>query len=139
MKILGLDLGRNSLGISISDPFQLLARGLENLRFEEDETYQIAREKLRVLMQSEPIEKIVLGYPKNMDGSIGAQALESERFKELIEADFNIPVILWDERLTTKLAQNMMKDQKLTRKTRQKNVDKSSAIILLQSYLDTKK
>ncbi len=139
MKIIGLDLGRNSLGISISDQHQMLARGLENCRFETDEDYQVARQKIVSLLNEENIQTIVLGYPKNMDGTIGAQAIETERFKQLLEQDTTVPIILWDERLTTRMANTMMRDQKLTRKVRHKNVDKSSAIILLQSYLDIKK
>ncbi len=139
MKVIGLDLGLHSLGISISDQHQMLARGLENLRFEVDENYQVARKKIASLLIEERVETIVLGYPKNMDGTIGAQAIETKRFKQLLEQDTNVPIVLWDERLTTKMANTMMRDQKLTRKVRHKNVDKSSAIILLQSYLDTKK
>jgi len=138
MKVLGLDLGNASLGIAVSDPHGMLARGLENLRFESGDLDKALKRALEYT-EKEKIQTIVLGYPKNMDGTLGAQAIQSETFKAMILEHIDIPIILWDERLTTKMASSMMIDQNLKRKKRKKTIDQSAAVILLQSYLDSKK
>jgi len=138
MKALGLDLGNASLGIAISDQHGMLARGVENFRFKADDLVA-AKNKVLDILQLESVHVIVLGYPKNMDGTIGKQAQQSEHFKNMLRDNTDIPIVLWDERLTTKMASSMMIDQNLKRKKRKKTLDQSSAVILLQSYLDSKK
>jgi len=138
MKVLGLDLGNASLGIAISDPHGMLARGVENYRFEQGDLIQ-GKTRVLELVQKEKVQAIVLGYPKNMDGTLGVQAKQSEVFRNMLLENIEIPIILWDERLTTKMASSMMIDQNLKRKKRKKTIDQSAAVILLQSYLDSKK
>ncbi len=138
MKVLGLDLGTKTLGIAISDLTKTLARGIDNYRFEE-EAYQKAINRVKQVTENEKITEIVLGYPKNMDGTIGAQGQISENFKTLLESTLNIPVILWDERLSTQQAsRNLIKNQ-TKKKNRKKRIDEEAAIFILQSYLDAKK
>ncbi len=137
-KALGLDLGDASLGIAISDDYKQFARGLKNVRFEQGDT-NTPLEKTLEILDNEPIDVIVLGYPKNMDGSIGVQAKKSEAFKAAIEKHSSVQVILLDERLTSKMANQTMIGNKKKRKKRKATIDQTSAVVLLQNYLDTGK
>jgi putative Holliday junction resolvase len=137
MKVLGLDLGSKTLGIAISDDFQLLARSLDTIRFNTNQFHE-AIKALHPIINQYQLEAIILGYPKNMDGSIGVQAEASLTFKKLLEP-FNIPVILWDERLTSKMAQSYMIKENKNKKTRKKTIDQEAAKLILQGYLDSKK
>ena len=137
MKVLGLDLGNKTLGVAISDELGFLARGVETFRFEEKDfdapcTYVID------FCNNNKIGTIVLGFPKNMDGTVGEQGKIVLAFKEQLESSLSIPVVLWDERLTSKMASSMMISQNLKRKKRQQDIDKMAAIIILQGYLDKK-
>lgn len=136
MKKLGLDLGNRTLGIAISDDLNFFARGLETFRFSEKE-FELALDYTKQVIKEYNIDIVVLGYPKNMDGSIGEQAQISLDFKSKLEAETSVEVILWDERLTSKMASNMMKSQNLKRKKRKKDIDKMAAAIILQGYLDS--
>ncbi len=138
MKKLGLDLGNKTLGIAISDELGFLARGLETFRFE-DKDFQSALEYILKLITNNKIDVVVLGLPKNMDGSLGEQANYSNDFKDKILEKINIKVVMWDERLTSKMASNMMITQNLKRKKRKQDIDKMAAVIILQGYLDSRK
>ncbi len=138
MKYLGLDLGTRTLGVSISDITGTVATTYGTVRFEEKD-YGRAIEELVTIMETEPIEKIVLGYPKNMNGSIGPRALETEEFKQKLEEKFKKEVILQDERLSTKEAEGYMIKADMSRKKRKKKVNSLAANIILQTYLDKRK
>ena len=138
MKYLGLDLGTRSLGISISDLTKTVATTYGTVHFEEKD-YDKAIKELATIFEKEPIEKIILGYPKNMNGSIGPRALETEEFKQKIEKTFKIKVELQDERLSTKEATGYMVKADMSRKKRKKKIDSLAANIILQTYLDKKK
>ncbi|MFP4077789.1 MAG: Holliday junction resolvase RuvX [Candidatus Izemoplasmataceae bacterium] len=135
MKKLGLDLGDASLGIAISDREGKFARGYENLKFKNQDV-STALEKVLELLKTEPIDTIVLGYPKNMDGSVGPQAKASERFKKKLEKKTGVPVVLYDERLTSKRAQSVMIDKGIRKKKRRTTIDEHAAVVILQDYLD---
>ncbi len=137
MKKLGLDLGNKTLGIAISDEMNFLSRGLETFRFAEKE-YESAINYVILLIKQYNIDVVVLGYPKNMDGTIGEQGQISEQFKESLEQKTNVKIVLWDERLTSRMANNMMIEQNLRAKKRKQDIDKMAAVIILQSYLDQK-
>ncbi|AIO19519.1 Putative Holliday junction resolvase [Candidatus Izimaplasma bacterium HR1] len=138
MKKLGLDLGDRSLGIAVSDDLNWLARPIETLKFE-DKDFDNALKYTLSLVNEHKIDTIVLGLPKNMDGTEGIQAKTCRTFKDSILENINIKVILWDERLTSKMASNMMIDQKLKRKKRKQSIDAMAAVIILQGYLDSLK
>ena len=138
MKYLGLDLGTRSLGISISDLTKTVATTYGTIHFEEED-YDKAISELCTILEKEPIEKIVLGYPKNMNGSIGPRALETEKFKQKLEKTFGIKVELQDERLSTKEASGYMIEADLSRKKRKRKIDSLAANIILQTYLDKEK
>ncbi len=136
MKKLGLDLGNKTLGIAISDELGILARGLETLRFA-DKDFQVALDFTLKLVNDNNIDVVVLGLPKNMNGTLGPQAQISIDFKEEIAKISNVKVVFWDERLTSKMASNMMISQNLKRKKRKNDIDKMAAVIILQGYLDS--
>lgn len=138
MKKLGLDLGDRSLGISISDDLNWLARPIETLKFS-DKDFEYALNYTLDLIIKHKIDTIVLGLPKNMDGSEGVQAEICRTFKQNIEDKSTVKVVLWDERLTSKMASSMMIDQNLKRKKRKKSIDAMAAVIILQGYLDSLK
>lgn len=136
MKKLGLDLGNRTLGIAISDDLGFLARGLETFRFNEKE-FDMALDYTSTLIKKYNIDVVVLGHPKNMDGSRGEQAQITEEFKKNLEEKTPVKVVLWDERLTSKMATSMMVSQNLKKKNRKKDIDKMAATIILQGYLDS--
>ena len=138
MKYLGLDLGTRSLGIAISDITKTVATTYGTIHFEEKD-YEKAIEELASIVEKEPIEIIVLGYPKNMNGTIGPRALETEEFKKTLEEKFKIEVVLQDERLSTKEASGYMIKADMSRKKRKKKIDSLAANIILQTYLDKRK
>jgi len=135
MKYLGLDLGTRTLGIAISDATHLVATPVKVLRFDESE-YDKTIEPLREIINSEKIEKLVLGLPKNMNNTIGDRANTTLEYKKLLEDTFNLPVIMQDERLSTVAAHNYMLEADLSRKKRKAKVDGLAASIILQTYLD---
>ena len=138
MRYLGLDLGTRTLGISISDETKTIATGLTTLRFN-DSAYEELYDELIRIVKEYKVEKIILGFPKNMNNTIGERAETTIVFKENIEKLLNIEVILQDERLSTVSAHNYLIQADMSRKKRKKVVDKMAANIILQTYLDIEK
>ena len=138
MRYLGLDLGTRTLGISISDVTHTIATSYKTIRFEESD-YDSLIEPLRQIINEYDIEKIVLGFPKNMNNSRGDRALTTLEFKEKLEKNFEIEVVMQDERLSTIEATNYMIQADMSRKKRKKKVDALAANIILQTYLDKEK
>ena len=137
MKYLGLDLGSRTLGVAISDVTHTIATSYIVIRHNEE--YDRLLDDVEKIVKDEHIEKIVLGFPKNMNGTIGPQAEYCLKFKEMLEEATALEVIMIDERLTSKQADVIMLAADMSRKKRKKNVDKLAATIILQTYLDTKK
>lgn len=137
MKILGLDLGSKTIGIAISDIMGIIAMGVETYRFNE-ERYDLALNRVVEIVKEKKVEKIVLGYPKHMNGDIGDRAKLCEEFKANLEKMLNIEVILVDERWTTKLAESRLLEADVSRKKRKQVIDKMAAVVILQNYLDLK-
>ena len=135
MKYLGLDLGKKSLGIAISDRTGLIATFYKNIRYE-DENKLI--EELLQIINKEVIDKIVLGYPKNMDNSEGFRAQETKDFMNKLQAKTDKEIILQDERLSTRMAESVLIGADISRKKRKKVIDGLSAVVILKSYLDRK-
>jgi len=138
VKYIGLDLGTRTLGVSISDTTKTIATAYGTIHFKDDD-YQEAINQLSDIMQKQPIEKIVLGFPKNMNGTIGPRAETTLEFKKMLENHFNIEVKLQDERLSTKEATGYMISADISRKKRKKKIDSLAANIILQTYLDKEK
>lgn len=138
MRIIGLDLGNKTLGIAMSDSLGLIAQGLETLRFEEG-NFQIALDYLKHFVDNNKVDLIVLGLPKNMDGSIGFQGQIVQEFQANLQKIVVAPIHLWDERLTSKMANQVLLQADVSRKKRREHVDKVAATVILQSYLDSRK
>ncbi len=138
MRYLGLDLGTRTLGISISDETKTIATGLTTLRFN-DSAYEELYDELVRIVKEYKVGKIILGFPKNMNNTIGERAETTIVFKENIEKLLNIEVVLQDERLSTVSAHNYLIQADMSRKKRKKVVDKMAANIILQTYLDIEK
>ena len=134
-KILGLDLGTRTIGIAISDSLEMIASALETHRFREND-FDSAFNRVVELVKEKKVYKIVLGYPKHMNGDIGDKALLCEDFRERLIKELNIEVVLMDERWTTKLAQNRLLEFDLSRNKRKQIIDKMAAVVILQNYLD---
>ena len=138
MRVIGLDLGTKTLGIASSDLSQIIASAYKTINFRNDD-FDYAIKELKLVIDELNPEKIILGLPKNMDGSIGFQAQKTLEFKELLEKEIKLEVILIDERLTSRMAENIMIKADLSRKKRKTKVDKLAATLILQSYLDSRK
>lgn len=134
MRYLGLDLGSRTLGVSISDRSGMFARSYSVIRHNEE--YDRLLDDVSEIVSIENIEAIVLGFPKNMNNTVGPKGELSIEFKEKLEQKLNIPVYLQDERLTTKQAHDVLISNDTSRKKRKQVVDKMAACIILQSYLD---
>ena len=137
MKYLGLDLGSKTLGIAISDASNTIASVLKTIRFS-DEDYQSLIEPLKEILINNDVKTVVLGYPLNMNGTVGVRAEICLKFKEMLEKQLNVSVVMEDERLTSVISNQILIEADLSRKKRKKKVDGLAAQIILQSYLDRK-
>ena len=135
-RVMGLDLGSRTCGIAVSDALGI-AHGRENYRFL-DGAYKQVLAYVSEYLKKEGITVVALGYPLNMDGSKGESAIRSERFKEqLLEVDPNLKIFLVDERLTTVMANRSMLEADISRGKRHKVIDQQSAVIILESFLNS--
>ena len=135
MRCLGLDLGSKTLGIAISDRTNFIASVYTTIFFK-DENYVSLIEPLREIINKEEIGTLILGLPKNMNNSLGTRAMITLEFKEMLEHEFGLPVIMEDERLTSVISNNILISANVSRSKRKKKVDGMAAEIILQSYLD---
>ena len=134
MKALGIDHGDKRMGIAASDDLGMLAHPLEFILAEPYETF-LAR--LKTIMAERQIEQIVVGMPRNMDGSYGPQALKVRDFVEALKNSVVVPVQIWDERLTSVAAEKHLREAGVNAKKAKAKVDASAAAVMLQSYLDS--
>jgi len=134
MRIMGLDLGTKNIGVALSDESGTLAQGKEVVRRASNRQV-IAR--IREMLDEFNVAEIVVGLPLNMDGTMGERAKDSVKFADMLKEQTRVPVKLWDERLSTKEAENTMMEAAVRRGKRKKVVDKIAAQIILQSYLDS--
>ena len=134
MRYLGLDLGSRTLGIAVSDPSGIIASNYQVIRHQEE--YDELILKVKEIVEELKVEGIVLGFPKNMNNTIGPKGELSLSFQKKLEEEIGIPVYLQDERLTTKTATDILIKGNVSRKGRKKVVDSVAAQIILQSFLD---
>jgi putative Holliday junction resolvase len=133
MRILGLDVGQKTVGVAISDPLGFTAQGITTIRREKKDK---DIEQIKLLCKEYEVETIVIGLPKNMNGSIGFAGEKIIEFSELIKSEIDLKVEFWDERLTTVAAHRAMLEADMSRAKRKKIVDKIAATYILQGYLD---
>ena len=134
MRYLGLDLGSRTLGVAVSDKTGLIASLVKTIRHNEE--YDRLLDEVKDLVSELEIDAIVLGFPKNMNNTIGPKGELSLEFKEKLEKILTIPVYLQDERLSTKSATDMLISGNVSRRDRKKVVDSVAATIILQTFLD---
>ncbi len=139
MRIMGLDFGSKTVGVAVCDPLGFTAQGLETITRKEENKLRHTCQRIETLIQEYEITSIILGYPKNMDDSIGERAQKTEEFKKMLERRTGLSVILWDERLTTVEADQILRESGVPKTERKKVIDKVAAEIILQSYLDNMK
>ena len=137
MRVLGIDLGNRTVGMAVSDALGIIANPVGTSRIDEQDLDQALMEVKKVISER-GVEKIVLGLPKNMNGTIGPQGEYCLKFQEVLESETHLEVIMIDERLTTRQADAIMLEADISRAKRKKNVDKLAATIILQTYLDRK-
>ena len=133
MRIMGLDVGTHTIGIAISDELGITAQGLKTLKRESME--EDFKEIAAIIRQFE-IEKIIVGLPKNMDGTLGKQAETVLKWMEALKDKIQISVATWDERLSTVGASKVLLEADLSRRKRKRVIDKVAAVLILQGYLD---
>jgi len=133
MRILGLDLGSRTIGMAISDELGLTAQGLKTIR---RKSAQEDLKELATILSQYKIQKVVVGLPRNMDGSLGKQAEKVLEWVESFQKRTGVPVTTWDERLSTVEASRILLEADLSRRKRRGTVDKVAAVLILQGYLD---
>ena len=134
MKVLGLDIGEKRIGIAVSDELRCTAQGVSVMQ-RSGAAEDIGA--IQELIKASQVSEVVVGLPKNMDGSVGEGAQKVLSFVSKLEEALSVPVILWDERWTTAEATRMLLQADITRRKRRKVVDKIAAVLILQGYLDS--
>ena len=138
LRVLGLDYGDKTVGVAVSDPFGWTAQGVEIIRRNSPVEYKQSLGRISELIAEYNVEKIVLGFPRNMDGSEGPRCEKTLAYKERLEKRFKpMEVILWDERLSTVAADRYMMSAEMDHFERKSVIDKMAAVFILQGYLDS--
>ena len=133
MRLLGLDVGDRRIGVAISDDLGLTAQGLPTL---ERRNIRVDMAALQALIATHQVTEIVIGMPRNMDGSYGQRAATTEHFITRLEQACHLPCVRWDERLTTRQAERVLREAQQHRRKRKAVRDQIAAQLILQNYLD---
>ena len=139
MRILGLDFGSKTVGVAVSDGLLLTAQGIETIERKDESKLRKTCARIEELIAEYEVTEIVLGLPKNMNNTMGERAEKSLAFKEMLEKRTGLPVVMWDERLTTVAANRAMMEGGVRRENRGEFVDSMAAALILQGYLDSLK
>ena len=137
MRIMGLDYGSKTVGVAISDPLLMTAQGIEIIRRESEKRLRRTLARIEELVKEYEVEKIVLGFPKHLNNSVGERGEKSLELKEMIERRCGLEVIMWDERFTTVEANRTLIEADVRRENRKDYVDMLAAVFILQGYLDS--
>lgn len=135
MRTMGLDYGDRNIGVAVSDAFGWTAQGIETVQKRRDGS---ELDRIAELVKQHEVTEIVVGLPKNMNNTIGPRGEISMAFAEQLQQTLNLPVHLWDERLTTVSAERTLLEADVSRKKRKLVIDKMAATLILQNYLDSK-
>ncbi|MBS4209014.1 Holliday junction resolvase RuvX [Bacillus sp. FJAT-50079] len=136
MRVMGLDVGSKTVGVAISDEMGWTAQGLETIAIDENRK-RFGFERIGEIIKEYSVSKIIVGLPKNMNNTIGPRGEASQQYAEQLEEQFQLPVILWDERLSTMAAERVLLEADVSRKKRKKVIDKMAASMILQGFLDS--
>jgi putative Holliday junction resolvase len=137
MRVMGLDYGSKTVGVAVSDELMLTAQGIEIIRRERETKLRRTYARIEELVRDYKVDRIVLGYPRNMDNSEGERCRMVREFGSNVKRRTGLPVILWDERLTTVAAQRSMDETGVRESDRKKYVDEIAAMFILQGYMDS--
>ena len=137
MRILGLDYGSKTVGVAVSDPLGLTAQSVETIWRKQENKLRQTLARIEELAAEYQAEKIVLGLPKNMNNTIGERAEKTLEFREMLERRTGLPVVRWDERLTTVEAERTLMEASVRRENRKQYLDQLAAVFILQGYLDS--
>lgn len=136
MRLMGLDYGSKTVGVAVSDPLGLTAQGVETVWRKQENKLRQTMARIEELISEYQVERIVLGYPKNMNNTVGERAVKSLEFKEKLEKRTGLPVVMWDERLTTAEAERTLMETGVRRENRKQFLDQMAAVLILQGCLD---
>ena len=136
MRIIGLDYGSKTVGVALSDELGITAQPIMTIERKSENKLRRTLAKIEELIDEYGVSFVVLGYPKNMDNTVGARALATEEFKEHLERRTGLEVVLQDERLSTVESERILMESGIRRENRKEYVDKMAAAVILQSYLD---
>lgn len=139
MRIIGLDFGSKTVGVAVSDELLITAQGVEIIRRKSENKLRQTLARIEVLITEYEVDRIVLGFPKNMNNSEGDRCEKTREFQAMLERRTGLPVELWDERLTTVTADHAMMEAGIRRENRREYVDQIAATLILQGYLDHRK
>ncbi|MFD3449303.1 Holliday junction resolvase RuvX [Microbacteriaceae bacterium 4G12] len=137
MRILGLDVGTKTVGVALSDEMGWTAQGIETIRINEERN-EFGFKRIEEVVKQYNVDTIVVGLPKNMNGTIGPRGEACQHFAEQLRELFGLEVVLWDERLSTMAAERLLISADVSRKKRKQVIDKMAAVVILQNYLDSK-
>ncbi len=136
MRIMGLDYGSKTVGVAVSDALGITAQGVEIIRRKSEKRLRQTLARIEDLIEEYQVGSIVLGFPKHMDNTIGDRAEKSLEFQKILTKRTGLPVVMWDERLTTVEANRIMAETGVRKEDRKKYVDELAAMVILQGYLD---
>lgn len=136
MRILGLDFGSRTVGVAVSDGLNLTAQGLETIERKDENKLRKTCARIEELIRQYEVSRIVLGLPKNMNNTEGERVEKTKEFGEMLARRTGLPVIFWDERLTTVAAERVLMENGVRRENRKAVIDKVAACLILQGYLD---
>ncbi len=138
MRILGLDYGSKTVGVALSDPLGLTAQPLETIQRKEENKLRRTLARIEELVREYQVERIVLGFPRNMNHTIGERGEKTLIFRDMLERRTGLPVVLWDERLTTVAAERVLMESGVRRENRKEVIDQIAASLILQGFLENK-
>lgn len=138
MRIMGLDYGSKTVGVAVSDELLLTAQSVETIVRKQENKPRQTLARIKELCESYDVNEIVLGFPKNMNNTIGDRAEKSLEFAEMLKKRTGLPVVMWDERLTTVEANRTLMESGVRREHRKEYIDRIAAVFILQGYLDRK-
>ena len=134
---MGLDYGSRTVGVAVSDPLGITAQGLETIWRKQENKLRQTLARIEEIAAEYQVERIVVGYPKNMNNTVGERAEKALEFKEMLERRTGLSVVMWDERLTTVEANRTLMEANVRRENRKKYLDELAAVFILQGYLDS--
>lgn len=135
-RIIGLDYGSKTVGVALSDPLRMTAQAVETIKRRDENKLRQTLARIEEIIKNEGVDRIVLGYPKNMNNTIGDRAHKTQAFADMLQRRTGLEVVLWDERMSTMAATRTLIEGEVRRENRKAYVDQLAAVFILQGYLD---